>query len=117
MNGENKNMQKQYEYGEVFRILRIANDMTIKKLAELAGLSSAYVCGVMLSKKTPSFKTTEKLLNIMGFSLYDFTIVAEYRYSLGNDVSELHKYQLTLLKTLKILVEKSSLNEETAQVL
>lgn len=102
-------MKKKPNYGEVLRILKIANDITTKKIAELSEVSSAYISAIMNNQKIPSFKKLQIITEILNFTLYEYMSVVEFYTSLKLDISDLRRYQLTLIRVLEILIAKEEL--------
>ena len=76
-------------YNEVIRLLRIANDMTIKELAEKMGLRNAYICDVERCRRNPSLETLEKYSLIFGIPLSQLMIFDEKREKLNLNYSKL----------------------------
>lgn len=102
-------MDKKLNYGEVLRILKIANDITTKRIAELADVSSAYISEILNNKKIPSFKKLNIITEILNFTLYEYISTVEFYASLNPEISDLRKYQLTLIRVLEILIAKEEL--------
>lgn len=87
------------QLGEIIRFFRIANDYTMKQLAESSGLSQVYISELeTMRKKNPSPDTIAKLANAFNVSTEQLLKVAK--------LSEEDKwnFQKTLLEVLKIYV-------------
>lgn len=54
--------------GYVLKLLRIANDMTTKELADKTGLSQSYISEVESNNKTPSLDALTKYSQALGIS-------------------------------------------------
>lgn len=91
--------------GKVLRIARIANDYKSREAAELAGVSTSYIYEVENGNKNVTYATLEKLCVAYKLSVVQIMELVEYYDSLRFGDS-LKRYQLTLLKTLKLLVSK-----------
>lgn len=63
--------------GNILRLIRIANDHSIKKVAEKTGVSSAYVCEIEKGKKTPSLKILKKYAKVYGIKVSKIITLAE----------------------------------------
>lgn len=89
--------------GDIFRILRIANDLSITDSAKLADLTQVYIGEIERNKKNPSQKTKDKLLKTYNINTEQFLELLKY-YKTIESKSELQKYQLMLIKTLEFLI-------------
>lgn len=91
--------------GKVLRIARIANDYKSRESAELAGVSTSYMYEVENGNKNVTYATLEKLCVAYKLSVAQVMELVEYYDSLRFG-DELKRYQLTLKKTLKLLISK-----------
>lgn len=46
--------------GEVLRLIRLVNDLSIKKLSEKTGISSSYICDMEKGNKPPTLRAIDK---------------------------------------------------------
>lgn len=89
--------------GKAFKIARVANDYTAKEAAEHAQVSSTYISEVESGIKTPSLNNFKKLSKVYNLSASQMMELIEYYECLeDSEQNELRKYQLTLIKALKM---------------
>ena len=50
----------------VYRLLRIARDLSVKDVAERLGVSSAYICAIEAGKKEPSLDKISEYAKVLG---------------------------------------------------
>lgn len=86
--------------GYVLKLLRIANNMSVKELAEKMGVSSTYITEVEASNRNPSLNTLTKYSEALGVSKSTILYFDEE----GSQIN--YNYQSLLLKILEIIVNK-----------
>lgn len=86
--------------GSVLKLLRIANDMTVKELAEKMEVSSTYITEVEANNKNPSLNTLAKYSNALGVSRSSILYFDEEGSKNG------YNYQELLLKILQKIIKK-----------
>ena len=97
MNNENISSKKS-QLGYVLKLLRIANNMSIKELSQKINVSSNYISEIESSKKSPSLETLAKYgeaLNVSKSTILYFDEQGE---------KEGYNYQTLLLKILEEIV-------------
>lgn len=92
-------------FGEVLRIVRIANDLSKNELSRNVCVSVSYICEIEKGRKSPSNVILEKLLNYYNISNDEFEAIILYYESLKKK-DKLKKYQLTLLYVLKLFEKR-----------
>lgn len=89
--------------GEVLRVVRIANDMSIKDVSKNSSLSVSYLTDLEKSKKkNPTVDTLEKLCLSHGLNVSDLFELDEYHESIIGLKEKLKIYQLLLIKVLEL---------------
>ena len=84
---------------EVLRLLRIANDMSRKELAQKTGLSQSYIGEIENGTKNPSLDTIDKYSTVLGISKSSIIYFSE-KMSKEN-----YSYQKILLQILQTITE------------
>lgn len=100
------NMEDTIVIGNVLRILRVANDLSITEVKERCSISRSYLSEIENGKKQPSLEKILEVLNVYNVTIEEFKEIVIYYNKLNSDVEETKRYQLTLLKVLKMLIEK-----------
>ena len=90
------------QLGEVFRIFRIANDMSIKDAAKTGVCTAAYLSEVENGNRIPSYEMLKQLASVYHARLSD--IVKIYEDSCDGN----WEYKKTLLETLKLMVSQGN---------
>ena len=85
--------------GRVFRLLRIANDISARDLADKTGLSQSFISEVEAGKKKPSLDALDKYSKALGVSK------ATIMYFEESDREERFKTQELLYKILQKLLK------------
>ena len=86
--------------GNVLKLLRIANDMSIKELAEKMAVSSAYISEVEANNKNPSLDTLTKYSEALNVNKSAIMYFDEE----GEKIS--YDYQHLLLQILEAIVNR-----------
>ena len=92
--------------GEVLRIARIANDMTITDTSTKSGVSKSYITEIEKGKKHPTSKVLTKLLQEYQIDMEEFEKFDKYYDSLLDKKEKLQVYRIILLKILQNSEEK-----------
>lgn len=92
--------------GEVLRIARIANDMTITDVSTKTGVSISYITEIEKGKKNPKNDILVRLLQEYQIDLEEFERIDKYHDSLLNTKEKLKIYRIILLKILQNSKEK-----------
>ena len=93
--------------GEVLRILRIANDMTIKKAATESQVSAPYITEMEKGKKiNPSIDILKKLCLVYDLKVSEFMDLDDYHNSIVGTKEELKIYRMMLIKSLQMYQER-----------
>ena len=69
--------------GYILRIIRVANDLSIRELAEAIGFSSAYISEIERGKKTPTIESLKRFAEYYKFPVSYVFVLDELRESLG----------------------------------
>lgn len=85
--------------GSVLKLLRIANNMTVKDLADKMEVSSTYITEVEANNKNPSLNTLTKYSEALGVSKSTILYFDEEGEESG------YNYQKLLLKILQTITE------------
>lgn len=93
--------EKKGGLGNVLKLLRIANDMSVKELADKMEVSSTYITEVEANNKNPSLNTLAKFSEALGVS--KSTILYFDEEGSKHD----YNYQQLLLKILQAITEKN----------
>ncbi len=102
-------------HGKVLKIVRIANDLSIKELAKLSNISASFISEIEKEKKGLNITTFKKICIGLNLKPYEFMTLNEYYESLIGEVEPLKVYQLVLLRTLKLYIEKENKPKEELQ--
>ena len=86
--------------GSVLKLLRIANNMSVKELAEKMDVSTTYITEVEANNKNPSLNTLTKYSIALGVSRSSILYFDEEGSKNG------YNYQELLLKILQAIVKK-----------
>lgn len=97
MNNENISSKKS-QLGYVLKLLRIANNMSIKELSQKINVSSNYISEIESSKKSPSLETLAKYSEALNVSKSTILYFDEQGEKEG------YNYQTLLLKILEEIV-------------
>lgn len=89
--------EKQKGLGTVLQLLRIANNLSIKELAEKINTSSAYISEIEANKKKPSLELLSKYSEALGVNTSTILYFDEEGSQFG------YKYQKLLFQILKKL--------------
>lgn len=92
--------------GNVLKIIRVANDLSITEVQERCYISRSYLSEIENGKKNPSPEKIAEVLKIYNITIEEFKEIFIYYNKLNSGINEIKRYQLTLLKVLKILVKK-----------
>ena len=84
--------EKQKGLGTVLQLLRIANNLSIKELAEKINTSSAYISEIEANKKKPSLELLSKYSEALGVSTSTILYFDEEGSQFG------YKYQKLLFR-------------------
>lgn len=87
--------------GEIVRVTRIANDMTIKDLAKKSKISTSYISEIENNKKSSSISTLIKIAVGFDLELSELLLFDEYHNSLIGKKEKLEIYRSLLLKILE----------------
>lgn len=100
---ESKNEKiKTRKIGEVLRIARIANDLSILEASKISGVSNPYIVEIEKNKKNPSDEILEKLLKTYNLYPKQFVKLEDY-YSRLDTVEDSRKYRMCLSRMLKVI--------------
>ena len=89
--------------GEVLRISRIANDMTIKPVSEKANVSVGYLTDLEKQRRdNPSIEMLKKICDVYNLKLSQFYMLDDYHNALIGTKEKLEIYRLILIEVLKI---------------
>lgn len=89
--------------GEVLRVVRIANDMSIKDVSKNSSVSVSYLTDLEKNKKSnPSISTLEKICVAHNLNVSDLFELDEYHESIVGLKEKLKIYQLLLIKILEL---------------
>jgi len=92
---------------EVLRVVRIANDMSIKEVSNNSNVSVSYISEIEKNKhNNPSIYTLEKICMAYNLKVSDLLSLDEYHESIIGLKEQLKIYQLLLIKTLDLYNEK-----------
>lgn len=95
--------------GEVLRVARIANDMSIKEVSNKANASVSYITELEKNKRTnPSTEFLKKICDVYALKVSDFCALDEYHNSLVGTKEQLQVYKLLLIEILKTLEKNDS---------
>ena len=89
---------------DVFRLLRIAQDLSIKDFADLISVSPSYVSEIESGKKKPSFDMLSKYSKALGMRQ------ADIMYLLEEKDEKNYGYQELLLNILQKMVGKMAIS-------
>ena len=93
--------------GEVLRVVRIANDTSIKEVSKKSNVSVSYLTDLEKNKKTnPSINTLEKICLAHNLNVSDLFELDEYHESIIGLKGQLKIYQLLLIKVLELYSTK-----------
>lgn len=88
----------QKNIGYILKLFRIANNLVVKDLAEMMGVSSTYITEIEAGNKNPSLSTLDKFSKAFNINksiiVYFDEVKEKYNYD----------YQIILLKILEIYV-------------
>ena len=94
--------------GELLRVSRIANDMTIKEASQKSGVSVSFITEIEKQKrKNISVDILGKLCDAYNIKMSDFFVLDEYHNSIIDQKTKLEVYKLMLLEVLKYYNENS----------
>lgn len=94
--------------GELLRVSRIANDMTIKEASQKSGVSVSFITEIEKQKrKNISVDVLGKLCDAYNIKMSDFFVLDEYHNSIIDQKTKLEVYKLMLLEVLKYYNENS----------
>lgn len=85
---------------EVLRLLRIANDYSIKDLAELLDVSAPYISRIESGEKQPSEQLLEKYAKVLHVKVETINFLEKKNKKVN------YRYQDLLLKILKQYAER-----------
>ena len=89
--------------GEVLRISRIANDMSIKEVSTKANISVGYLTDLEKQRRNnPSIEMLKKICAVYNLKLSQFYMLDDYHNALIGVRKELEIYRLILIEILKI---------------
>lgn len=97
-------MEVEKGIGQILKVLRVANDYTLKDIEEKANLSVSYISELENGKKSVTVKVLEKYANLFEIEMPQIMALVEFYESVGG--TELKKYQLTLIEGLKLFSDK-----------
>ena len=86
--------------GSVLKLLRIANNLSVKELAERMDVSTTYITEVEANNKNPSLNTLTKYSNALGVSRSAILYFDEEGSKNG------YNYQELLLKILQAITKR-----------
>ena len=87
--------------GEVLRISRIANDMTIKEVSEKANVSVSYLSDLEKQRKdNPSIEMLKKICAVYNLKLSQFYMLDDYHNALIGVREELEIYRMKSNETI-----------------
>lgn len=87
--------------GEVLRIARIANDMTITDVSNKTGVSKSYITEIEKWKKNPKTDILVRLLQEYQIDLEEFEKINKYHDNQLDKKEKLQIYRIILLKILQ----------------
>lgn len=87
--------------GEVLRIARIANDMTITDVSNKTGVSKSYITEIEKGKKNPKTDILVRLLQEYQIDLEEFEKINKYHDNQLDKKEKLQIYRIILLKILQ----------------
>lgn len=93
--------KKEKGLGTVLQLLRIANNLSIKELAQELNISSAYISEIEANKKKPSLELLSKYSKALGVSMSTILYFDEKGSQCG------YKYQKLLLQILQELIKSN----------
>ena len=89
--------------GEVLRVVRIANDMSIKEVSEKSSVSVSYLSDLERNKKkNPSINVLEKIGSVYDLKVSELFELDEYHESIIGLKEKLKIYQFLLIKVLEL---------------
>lgn len=91
--------------GEVLRLLRIANDLTIKEMANKMSVSSAYISAIERGKRKPSDNIIDKYSEVLNVSKTTISFFDE------ENKNHNHAFQTLLFKILQKIVNEEEIHE------
>lgn len=98
--------------GEVLRVVRIANDISISEISKKADVSQTYLSELESNKrKNPSIYILHKLGLAYNLNVSDLLDLDEYHESIIGLKDKLKVYQFLLLKVLELYKEKDDKKE------
>ena len=99
--------------GEVLRVVRIANDMSIKDVSKKSNISVGYLTDLEKNKKiNPSIYTLEKICSAHNLNVSDLFELDEYHESISGLKDQLKIYQFLLIGVLELYEQKEKLVKE-----
>ena len=96
--------------GEVIRVTRIANDMTIQDLSRSSQVSKSYITEVEKGKKNPSKHVLDQFSKGLDLATDDLLALDEYHNFLMANKEKLQVYRLLLSRVLETYIERESLS-------
>lgn len=91
--------------GMVLRIVRVANDLSITEVNQRCSVSRSYLSEIENGKKRISLNKKMELLEVYNISINQFEELCDYYNHFKSEIAVLKKYQLTLLKSLNMLIK------------
>ena len=89
--------------GEVLRVVRIANDMSIKEVSEKSNVSVSYLTDLEKNKKiNPSIHLLEKICSTHNINVSELFELDEYHETIIDLKEKLKTYQLLLMRILEL---------------
>ncbi|MBQ3038864.1 MAG: helix-turn-helix domain-containing protein [Clostridia bacterium] len=93
--------------GERIKFFRQKQNITVNKLANLAGISQSYLRDLELGKKQPTVEYLSYICDALGITLERFFVDEDKETELNRVISELSNEQKTVLtEFLKTMVKK-----------
>jgi len=100
-------MDIKIELGDILKLIRISHFKSVKEVAELSKVSSAYICDVEAGKKKISISILEKLSQVYGIKTSQIMLLTEYSASLSEEDNVVKK-RLILFKILEMSFRDNS---------
>ena len=89
--------------GEVLRVSRIANDLSIKEVSQRANVSTSSISEIEKEKRiNPSSDCIRKICDVYNLTVFDICVLDDYHNSLIGKKEKLEIYKLLLLEVIKI---------------
>ena len=92
--------------GEVLRVARIANDLSMKEVSQRANVSTSSISELEKEKRiNPSIDSLKKICDVYNLTVFDVYMLDDYHNSLIGKKQKLEIYKLLLLEILKTQIK------------